>query len=230
MSSHGGTSASTPAFKDVVIDATDGLRMAEFWAAAIGLSAEPTSPKGDAVLKGSRPEHTVWVNQVPEPRTVKQRVHFDLHAADVNELIKLGATVSTRYDGWTVMLDPEGGEFCAFLREPGELSDYRLYELVVDSVDPEAVCRWWGARFDLEPQHDADNPWWWLEGGSLPWPWVFNPVGEPKTVKNRLHWDVWGRTEDFLRNGATLLRRRDEEIHWDVLSDPEGNEFCVFSR
>jgi len=29
--------------------------------------------------------------------------------------------------------------------------------------------------------------------------------------------------------GATLLRHRDHEIDWDVLADPEGNEFCAFS-
>ncbi|QGN33431.1 VOC family protein [Microlunatus sp. Gsoil 973] len=230
MGTDGETSASTPAFKDVVIDATDGQRMADFWAAAIGLEARPNGTGGDAALNGSRPVHTVWVNQVPEPRTVKQRVHLDLLTSDIEELIKLGASVSTRYERWTVMLDPEGGEFCAFAREPARLPDYRMYELVVDSADPESICRWWGERFDLEPRHDADDPWWWLEGGSLPWPWVFNPVPEPKTVKNRLHWDVWGRTEDYLAAGAALLRGRDDEISWDVLSDPEGNEFCVFAR
>jgi hypothetical protein len=218
------------AYKDVVIDATDGARAAGFWAAAIGLEASPTSPAGDFVLRGSRPEQTVWINQVPEPRTVKQRVHLDLHAAGVEELITLGASVDTELAGWTVMRDPEGGEFCAFDREPERLGDYRMYELVVDAADPERICRWWAARFDLEARHDDHGPWWWLEGGSLPWPMVFNPVPEPKTVKNRVHWDVWGLTSDYLAAGANLLRGRDDEIDWDVLADVEGNEFCVFSR
>jgi len=26
-----------------------------------------------------------------------------------------------------------------------------------------------------------------------------------------------------------LVRARDEEIDWDILADPEGNEFCVFA-
>ena len=30
--------------------------------------------------------------------------------------------------------------------------------------------------------------------------------------------------------GARLIRRRDDEIGWDVLADTEGNEFCVFTR
>ena len=39
-----------------------------------------------------------------------------------------------------------------------------------------------------------------------------------------------GDTEYLVAAGARLLRRRDDEIGWDVLADPEGNEFCVFTR
>jgi hypothetical protein len=45
-----------------------------------------------------------------------------------------------------------------------------------------------------------------------------------------MHWDVWGETQSLLSAGAKLLRSRDGEIGWDVLADPEGNEFCVFTR
>lgn len=210
--------------------------MTTFWAAAIGLTAEPAGDGPDAVLRGSEPIHTIWINQVAEPRTVKQRVHLDLHAATTDDLIADGATVDTEHQGWTVLRDPEGGEFCAFQRPADQLSDYRLYELVVDAADPAAICAWWAERFGLTPRHDPADPWHWLDGGEaagdagLPWDLVFNPVPEAKTVKNRVHWDVWGDPARYLDAGATLLRRRDEEIGWDVLADPEGNEFCVFTR
>ena len=58
---------------------------------------------------------------------------------------------------------------------------------------------------------------------------VFGDVPEPKTVKNRIHWDV--ETDDVQRlldRGATLLRGPDDDIGWHVLADPEGNEFCAF--
>jgi hypothetical protein len=45
-----------------------------------------------------------------------------------------------------------------------------------------------------------------------------------------VHWDVLGTTEELLAAGATLLRAQDSEISWDVLADPEGNEFCVFTQ
>ena len=223
-------------FKDLVIDATDGPLLAAFWSTALGLRSVPAGDSTtDALLEDDVPEHAIWVNQVPEPRSVKQRVHLDVRAP-VGEILALGATVDTEHTGWTVLRDPEGGELCAFPDAVGTAPGrYRVYELVVDSADPAAACAWWAERFGLEPQHDAADPWHWVEGGGgLPWPMVFNPVPEPKSVKNRVHWDVWGDTEDFLAAGATLLTGRegspDPQVSWDVLADPEGNEFCVFQR
>jgi hypothetical protein len=58
---------------------------------------------------------------VPEPKTVKNRVHLDLlvgpeaRDAEVQRLVALGATVMGAHDGdegrWTLMADPEGNEF-----------------------------------------------------------------------------------------------------------------------
>ena len=73
--------------------------------------------------------------------------------------------------------------------------------------------------------------------GAGPAIWVV-PVPEGKTVKNRMHHDVVGDAAALLALGATLVRWRDAEpddepdagtIRWDVLADPEGNEFCCFA-
>ncbi len=59
---------------------------------------------------------------MPEPKTVKNRVHIDLRAddpsAEVARLVSLGATVAPdqRNDGLVVLLDPEGNEFCLLKR------------------------------------------------------------------------------------------------------------------
>ena len=48
-------------------------------------------------------------------------------------------------------------------------------------------------------------------------------------MKNRMHLDVVGDKAELLSLRATMVRARDEEIDWDILADPEGNEFCVFA-
>ena len=214
-------------FKDLCLDAVDAGRAAAFWSAALGLSAEA---RGDNWrLTDDVPEHTLWVNAVPEPRTVKQRVHLDVHVGAVSDLVDLGATVVDEGQSWTVLADPEGGELCAFVRPPDRLPRYRLYELVVDAADPERIAAWWAQRFGSAVEHAAGEDFCWLDGvPGMPWPMVFQPVPEPKQVKNRVHWDLWGRTADALDAGARLVRAGDDAIPWDVLADPEGNEFCVF--
>ncbi|MCC9704322.1 hypothetical protein E4N62_02980 [Streptomyces sp. MNU76] len=61
--------------------------------------------------------------QVPEPKTAKNRLHIDVHAgpdgleALATRLETLGATRVEEFDRgpaghWWVMRDPEGNEFC----------------------------------------------------------------------------------------------------------------------
>ena len=215
-------------FQDLCLDVADPRRAAAFWGPALGLRPDPDRPER---LVDGVPEHTLWLNAVPEPRTVKHRVHLDLHVAAVSDLVDLGATVRYVSQRWTVLADPEGGEVCAFVRDPAALTDYRLYEVVVDSADPAGIATWWADRFgvpvDIDPDQGAAS----LVGApGPPFELVFARVPEPKTAKNRLHWDVRGSTEELLAAGARLLRRRvGDEIGWDVLADPEGNEFCVFT-
>ena len=213
-------------FQDLCLDVADVERSAAFWGPALGLARDP-DPELRRLTDGV-PEHTLWLNLVPEPKTAKQRAHLDVHVGAVSDLVDLGATVLDDSQRWTMMADPEGGELCAFVRDPETLTGYRLYEVVVDSADPAGIATWWAERFGIEADHD--------EGASSlvghpgpPFELVFAQVPEPKTVKNRLHWDVRGSTAELLAAGARLLRARDDEIGWDVLADPEGNEFCVFA-
>jgi hypothetical protein len=216
-------------FKDLCVDVNSVGPMAEFWAQVLGLTAAPDNP---AKLRGDLPEQTVWINEVPEPRTVKQRVHLDVHTASIAELEKLGATMQspiTDEQSWAVMEDPEGGELCGFPRD--SVPAYRLMEIVVDSADPERQARWWADVLGADFKPGEGKPYCWLENvPGLPFEyWVFISVPEPKTVKNRIHWDVTaGALQPVLDAGATLLRAQDDEIGWHVCADPEGNEFCVF--
>ncbi len=55
---------------------------------------------------------------VPEPKTGKNRLHVDIAAPDVDALVSAGATVLAVHESWTVLADPEGNEFCAFVVQP----------------------------------------------------------------------------------------------------------------
>jgi len=63
------------------------------------------------------------------------------------------------------------------------------------------------------------------------------PSPDPKTTKNRVHLDLTTSAEDrdaeierLLGLGATRVDvGQTGEESWDVLADPEGNEFCVLS-
>ena len=68
--------------------------------------------------------------EVPEPKTVKNRLHLDLvpvdrpRDAEVARLTALGAILVTDHrrpdgTGWVTLADPEGNEFCV-LRSAAE--------------------------------------------------------------------------------------------------------------
>jgi Glyoxalase-like domain len=215
-------------FKDLVLDALDAHRIGTFWAQALHLDWHAQG-NGEGWLSGPTPQHTIWINRVPEPITVKNRVHFDIYAKSLTELEALGATIVEPYPKWTVMADPEGALFCAFLRD--ELPPDRLHGLVVDSADPAAAATWWAGVFDA-PVDVHDEGWATVEKipGMPILTMDFNAVPEPKVVKNRVHWDVAvADLQPLLDAGATLLRQQGGDIEWHVLADPQGNEFCAFA-
>ncbi|GAA2120092.1 VOC family protein [Nocardioides bigeumensis] len=218
-------------WKDLCLDASNGqLALGEFWAAVIGLGIE-TSP-GKVSLEGEHDYQRIWINAVDRPKAVKNRLHLDIDTAAIADLEALGATVLERAEdtgfGWTVMADPEGGEFCAFVREPDRMPAYRLHGVVIDCVDPAAQAAWWGRVLGVDVTTYDDEPWCTLEHAT-PDPRLtldFVPVPEPRVGSNRVHWDLFGEVEPLLAAGATHLW--DHEGGGAALADPEGNEFCAF--
>jgi hypothetical protein len=219
-------------YKDLCIDSSNDETLGRFWAAALGLDFEPDGGAGS--LTGPEPGHRVWMNVVPEAKTVKQRVHLDILCESVDDLVALGARVLDPPGDdrdWTVMADPEGGEFCAYLREPGDLPAYRLLEVIIDSSHPNRLAQWWADVFDIKQGGREDKDWWWFDHlPGMPYEgWSFVPVPEAKKVKNRTHWDVLvDSVDDLVAAGATVLRGPVPDGDWSIMADPEGNEFCAF--
>lgn len=216
-------------YKDLCIDAVDAAAMGRFWAGVLRLDLQ-VDDDGDAKLVGPTPRHTVWVNTVPEPVTVKQRMHLDVRADSIDDVVALGGVVvdAESFEHWTVMKDVEGGELCVFGTRPGKAAG--LMEIVVDTADPARICAWWAEVLGTEAK-DHEDGYAYLDAvpGAPFESLVFVPVPEPKTVKNRIHIDVTTPDVQLLVDaGARVLRAQDDEISWHVLADPDGNEFCAF--
>ena len=109
--------------QNVAIDCADAYELARFWSAVTGCPLDPEDGPGAHETQVTLPEGPVlYFNQVPEPKTVKNRVHLCLRPTssreeEVERLLGLGATmVADRREpggaGWAVLADPEGNEFC----------------------------------------------------------------------------------------------------------------------
>jgi hypothetical protein len=226
-------------FKDICIDASDETLIGDFWRVALHATTtrHEKHPESWWLTPGIADATTVWINDVPDATPpVKTRVHLDLRLGPgetIDPLLAAGARLllAPRPDGnWWLLADPEGNEFCVF---PPDDRPARLYELVVDARDAIAATRWWQRVLGGEFSHEDDDDFAALTGGAgqtfeyL----VFQNVPEPKTVKNRVHWDVTltDPTPDALiEAGATVIRPPDEDDRWWIMADPEGNEFCAF--
>ncbi|MHB1738673.1 MAG: VOC family protein [Actinomycetes bacterium] len=113
---------------EVGIDATDPVRLAPFWLAALGYQRT----RGDAHpyldLVGPPGALPVFLQHVSEPKVAKNRLHLDLFTTDpqalVDRLVGLGARrvgepIGAPTDwSWQVLADPEGNEFCVCREEP----------------------------------------------------------------------------------------------------------------
>jgi len=105
-------------------------------------------------------------------------------------------------------------------------------EVVIDCADPGLLARFWAGVLGGEPQA-RDDDWHYL----VPPGWTqlsFQRVPEAKGVKNRLHLDVLvDDIEAATRQAEALGATRLGPVHADgpgtfqVLQDPEGNEWCV---
>lgn len=116
----------------LAFDCASPLTVATFWAEALGyeIDIDPDDPEDDLVFLRDPSGSTrgMYFQSVPEPKTVKNRVHLDVRptetmAVEVERLTGLGATVRGYIEEggsfWTQMRDPEGNEFCV-LRGPGD--------------------------------------------------------------------------------------------------------------
>ena len=121
----------TARIAQLTFDVLDIDAQSRFWSQALGMDAHTGDdgvsklhPPGDARESGP----TIWLQPVTDRKQEKLRLHLDLRPSDgdveteVARLLGLGATradVGQQGDeGFTVLADPEGNEFCVLHGEP----------------------------------------------------------------------------------------------------------------
>ncbi|MFJ8859702.1 VOC family protein [Streptomyces sp. NPDC102451] len=114
--------------QNVAIDCADAYELARFWSGVTGHPLHPDDGPGVAETQVMLPDGPfLYFNQVPEPKSSKNRLHLCLRPEtsreeEVERLLDLGATlVADRRkadgSGWAVLADPEGNEFCVLRSE-----------------------------------------------------------------------------------------------------------------
>ncbi len=107
---------------EIVIDCRDADAQADFWAQALGYERRGAAGNYRGIRDPDGHGPTVILQQVDEPKTVKNRVHVDIKADDIEaeaeRLVALGAERAPdgRFEehgtAWIALLDPEGNEVC----------------------------------------------------------------------------------------------------------------------
>jgi hypothetical protein len=104
----------------VAIDCADAAALARFWADVLGRQvAEDPTAEHAVLLPGDTSAPRIAFNKVPEPKTVKNRLHLDVISgtfdAETERLLSLGAqklrVVQRDKSRWTTFADIEGNEF-----------------------------------------------------------------------------------------------------------------------
>ncbi|MFF5216111.1 VOC family protein [Micromonospora sp. NPDC000442] len=232
--------------------ARDEVALGRFWADALGWGVASEEPGVTNVepLGFTWPDPTavcVDVVVVPDPETVRYRVHLDLattsaaHQAElVGRLMDLGATRVDVGQGdvrWTVLADPEGNVFCVL--EPREI--YRdtgpIAAVVVDCADPRAMARFWSEATDWA-LHEVSDDHARLRSAKGVGPYLlFRRTPGARTWWSRAHLDLKPYAGDdqaaevarLESLGAAVVDVGQGDVSWRCLADPEGNEFCVLA-
>jgi hypothetical protein len=117
------------------VDCRNAYDLSEWWKELLGyvdIDGDPNLPGHDeCMIQDPDTGHQILFIEVPEPKQVKNRLHFDLRPRgtsqddEVRRLTDAGAPLVAdlrgKYGpgtGWVVFADPEGNEFCVLRAQP----------------------------------------------------------------------------------------------------------------
>ncbi|MFF8293291.1 VOC family protein [Streptomyces sp. NPDC016309] len=232
--------------------ARDDRALGRFWGEALGWSVSSEEAGATSV----KPVGPPWpdpaavridVIAVPDPGTVRDRAHIELattsaehHTELVARLKAFGATSTDAGTGdarRTVLADPEGNAFCVVAPRETHRDTGPIAAVVVDCADPRAMARFWGAAMDWSV-HEVTDDHAVLRSAKGAGPRLeFLRTPHLTGVTHRVHLDLApypfgadGQAAEVARLEALGAMPADAgggDFPWRVLTDPEGNQFCV---
>lgn len=131
----------TSLISHTTVDCRNAYELSEWWKQVLGyvdVDGDPNLPgHEECMILDPETQHQVLFIEVPEDKSVKNRIHFDIaprsasRDAELEWLVSLGATVVGDHrgqygpgTGWVTLADPEGNEFC-ILRSKAEIEASR---------------------------------------------------------------------------------------------------------
>ncbi|MGR0160991.1 VOC family protein [Paenarthrobacter nitroguajacolicus] len=109
----------------------------------------------------------------------------------------------------------------------------RIASIMVNATDAASLSAFWSELMNM-PVAAEHEGFIWLRPVEPGLPQLaFQQVDKPTDGRRRLHLDLHDADPSALRRkaeelGATFVEGHDiGDFHWDVMQDPEGNEFCI---
>lgn len=231
----------TTRLASLCFDANDTVRLARFWASALGWEMSDDTRDEIEVLPTDGTRFSLVFVPIPAPKTSKNPLHLDLVSESVenqreivDRLIELGAEhvdIGQESDADQVVLaDPEGNEFCVVVR--GEfLADTEFIGAVVFEPANPATGHFWGKAIGWPVVYDQDGDVA-IRAPDGRGPFItFGPPGVAKSGKNRLHFKLAPHADDdqasevarLIALGAARVDAGHGDVPPVVLADPDGN-------
>jgi hypothetical protein len=112
-------------WEELVVDCRDFRSLGHWWAEALGWSIIDETDGELELQNPDAPNPTLLFLNVPERKTLKNRLHLDFvpedQSVEVDRLVGMGATridIGQGETPWVVLADPEGNEFCMLSARP----------------------------------------------------------------------------------------------------------------
>jgi predicted enzyme related to lactoylglutathione lyase len=227
------------------LDAHDPAGLARFWAGVLGWEIDDDLQDGSALLPSDDTGFRLRFPPTRRQKTGPNPMHFDLTStslADQQQTVARALGLGARHidvgqrpeEGHVVLADPEGNEFCVI--EPGNqfLAECGFIGALACDGSQEVGYFWsealgWPLVWDQDQETAIRSP---HGGPKITWG---GPPLAPKTGKNRLHFDLvpaaggdqHAEIDRLVSLGATRTDIGQGVVSWTVMTDPDGNEFCI---